>query len=306
MQLGGTDIRLLRVFDAVVRHRGFAAAQAELNIGQSTISNHIAALENRLGVTLCRRGRGGFRLTEKGAEVHVAVRRLLNALEGFVSDTSALRGRLAGTVRVGVVDSVLTDPNFRLPQAVAALEARTDAVKFEVLQSSPQALQTDVLSGAVHLGIGSFPHKVQGLAYRPLYEEVNTLYCARGHALFDVPAASVNAETLTRFKTVGRSYWRDDHRNNQHFVNTTAKAQGVEQQLMMILSGAFIGYVPDHAAAPWVAQGQLKQLRPDLFTYSCLFDVITRPGDAGEALTRAMLDEVCNAYQVPVDQAEPG
>lgn len=32
MQLAGTDLRVLRVFDAVVRHGGFAAAQAELNV----------------------------------------------------------------------------------------------------------------------------------------------------------------------------------------------------------------------------------------------------------------------------------
>ena len=38
MQLAGTDLRVLRVFDAVVRHGGFAAAQAELNVSQPTIS----------------------------------------------------------------------------------------------------------------------------------------------------------------------------------------------------------------------------------------------------------------------------
>ena len=34
MQLAGTDLRVLRVFDAVVRHGGVAAAQAELNVSQ--------------------------------------------------------------------------------------------------------------------------------------------------------------------------------------------------------------------------------------------------------------------------------
>jgi len=62
MRLSGTDFRLLKVFDAVVRHGGFAAAQTELNVGLSTISNHITALEQRLGFSLCQRGRGGFKL----------------------------------------------------------------------------------------------------------------------------------------------------------------------------------------------------------------------------------------------------
>ncbi len=57
MKLEGTDICILRVFDTVVRNGGFAATQAELNLSQPTISNHIAAVEQRLGVRLCQRGR---------------------------------------------------------------------------------------------------------------------------------------------------------------------------------------------------------------------------------------------------------
>ena len=37
IQVHDVDLRLLRVFDAVVRSGGFSAAQAELNVGQSTI-----------------------------------------------------------------------------------------------------------------------------------------------------------------------------------------------------------------------------------------------------------------------------
>ena len=63
------DLRLLRVFRAVVACGGFAAAELELNINRSTISRHIKDLEMRLGVTLCRRGRGGFALTDEGCVI---------------------------------------------------------------------------------------------------------------------------------------------------------------------------------------------------------------------------------------------
>lgn len=176
MQLSGADIRLMRVFDAVVRHRGFAAAQAELNVSQSTISTQITALEDRLGMTLCRRGRAGFRLTQKGEAVHAAVVRFLAASEEFTSETAALRGALSGTLRIGVVDNVVTDPNFRLPEAISALEKRATSLRIELAQCSPQDLQARVRDGSLHLGIGSFPHKVAGLNYKPLYTETNYLY----------------------------------------------------------------------------------------------------------------------------------
>ena len=60
-----TDLRLLKVFRTVVDSGGFAAAQSELNIGTSTISSHMATLEQRLGAKLCQRGRVGFQLTDK-------------------------------------------------------------------------------------------------------------------------------------------------------------------------------------------------------------------------------------------------
>lgn len=66
-QIADIDLRLLRVFRAVVESGGFAAAELELNVGRSVISRHIKDLETRLGLALCRRGRGGFALTPEEA-----------------------------------------------------------------------------------------------------------------------------------------------------------------------------------------------------------------------------------------------
>jgi DNA-binding transcriptional LysR family regulator len=63
------DLRLIRVFVAVADSHGFTAAQSELGMVTSTISNHVAALEQRLGTRLCQRGRGGFMLTPEGQTV---------------------------------------------------------------------------------------------------------------------------------------------------------------------------------------------------------------------------------------------
>src|ERR1700680_543661 len=77
MQVQDTDLKLLRIFETIVRCGGFAAAQPILNIGASSISEYMSQLETRLGLRLCERGRAGFRLTEEGAELHAAAQRLL-------------------------------------------------------------------------------------------------------------------------------------------------------------------------------------------------------------------------------------
>ena len=198
MQLAGTDLRVLRVFDAVVRHGGFAAAQAELNVSQPTISNHITALEQRLGVSVCQRGRTGFRLTEKGEMVLAATQRLLKALDDFSEEVGSLKGQLAGDLKVGVVDCIATDPNCRLHEVISRFSARPNEVTLCLNQEFPQNLQEKVLKGDLHIGIGSFPHKIKGLDYTPLYEETHGLYCGRGHHLFDVDDCELNMETSTK------------------------------------------------------------------------------------------------------------
>ncbi len=65
-QLSDMDLRLLRVFKAVVDCGGMSAAELELNISLSTISKHIKDLEQRLGLTLCQRGRRALRSPTRG------------------------------------------------------------------------------------------------------------------------------------------------------------------------------------------------------------------------------------------------
>src|SRR5664279_5195159 len=84
-QISDMDIRLLRVFRAVVDCGGMAAAELELNIGTSTVSRHIKDLETRLGLTLCRRGRAGFALTAEGEQIYAQSAQLLSATEAFRS-----------------------------------------------------------------------------------------------------------------------------------------------------------------------------------------------------------------------------
>ena len=77
-RLSKVDIHLIYVFSVVAEARSFAAAQAVLNTSPSTISRQVSDLENRLGEVLCRRGRGGFMLTEFGQQVVSAAHELFS------------------------------------------------------------------------------------------------------------------------------------------------------------------------------------------------------------------------------------
>src|SRR5438552_2820109 len=78
----------LAVFCAVVERHGFTRAAEALALTQSTVSNHVQALERVVGSPLFDRRRRGAQLTEVGQAVYefaVTVRRELVALHARIS-----------------------------------------------------------------------------------------------------------------------------------------------------------------------------------------------------------------------------
>lgn len=274
MRVSGSDLRLLQVFESVVRNNGFAAAEHELNIGQSTISNHMTALEERLGFVLCQRGRGGFRLTEKGRAVYEASRQLGKALEDFSSDVASVRGEMKGELRVGILDAISDDENNLLPEAIAAYGRLAPQVKITLVQERPLDLQQKVADGQYHCAVGSFQKRIEGLDHHWLYDEWHGCYCGRGHPLFDAPPDDVTVEVLGETAFVHRGYWRDEDAFRHVAWRVAATVFQIEPQLLLIRSGRYIGYLPHHYATRLAAAGELRALMPDLLSHFCPFELI--------------------------------
>ena len=138
------DLKLLRIFVSVVRHQGFANAQHELNLSTSAISTYMSQLESALGLVLCHRGRGGFSLTSKGELFHQETLRLLGELEGFEQYAAALKGELRGTLKLGVLDSTVSDKALPFAEVIGAYSLEHPAVHLHLSVMSPYELQLGV------------------------------------------------------------------------------------------------------------------------------------------------------------------
>ena len=110
LPLGDIDFRLLRVFRVVVECGGVSAAEETLGIGRSTISTRLSALETRLNVRLCERGRKGFRLTEEGNVIYDAILDLWRAAEQFKDRAASVQeGLMRGELSICTLDHAVTD-----------------------------------------------------------------------------------------------------------------------------------------------------------------------------------------------------
>jgi len=296
-KLANTDIKLLRVFLAIVEAGGFAAAQAQLNLSPSRISTLLADLEARLGMRLCQRGRVGFRLTDKGRAIHEASLQLFGALEQFRARAGALRGRLVGELQIGVVDNTLTNPACRLAAAIGRFRARAADVHVTLHVLAPTELEQAVLDQGLPAAIGAFHHHVAGLSYAPLFVEEQTLYCGSDHPFFRRPDETIKPADIAAVDFVDRGYGGGvKARRPGATFRASATANNMEAIATLILSGRYIGYLPTHCAAPWVERRLMRSLLPAQLAYESLFELITRKGVERTPALEAFLEDLQAAH----------
>ncbi|MCG7531994.1 LysR family transcriptional regulator [Psychrobium sp. MM17-31] len=292
MQVHDVDLRLLRVFVAIVESGGLSAAESRLNIGRSTISAHLSDLEVRLGVKLCKRGRSGFELTDTGRVTYQASLELMQQCEAFTATVASAKNELSGRASISIIDTLVNDERCGLSRAIAGLKARGNNLQFDINVCEAREVETAVANGRSLVGIGVSRHQLRGLDYTPLYNETNYLYCAVGHPLFDAKTADIN-QLLESSEVITSNYMRDKEvRNDGLNYQNSATAYHDEGIAHLILSGAFIGYLPEHFASYWVDKGLMKPILPKKYSYEIPVMLISSKNNAASPLANAIMEEV--------------
>ncbi|MCP1401871.1 LysR family transcriptional regulator [Achromobacter insolitus] len=281
------DIRLLRIFLAIVDAGGVSAAQGALGVGQSTISEQLATLEVRLGFTLCERGRGGFRLTAKGERFVRMARGLLNTLSDFSAEARNMDKKLVGRLTLGLCGHSTMQQNVRMAQAIERFRQRDEAVRLSLRVCGPRELEGLLLQGEIQVAIGYFWHRVPFLDYTPLYAERQVACCGPSHPLA-ARAGRATQEDVAQWEWAWRTYPVPEAEFPDWQARVTAEADNMEAVAMLVLSGAHLGYLPEHFCRPYIEAGLLHALNPEVLHYDVTFRMVTR--------RRAALDEVTRAF----------
>lgn len=272
------DLRLLRVFVTVAECGSYAAAQSPLNIGTSTISLHMTELEQRLGFRLCERGRSGFRLTERGASVYAEAKALQRNLDDFSASMATLAHQLSGNLVLGMVDNLVSHPDFGMVGALRAFHAKPNKVFFNLVTASREELERAVLQGGIHAAIGPFVRRINGLSLKPLFREVHRVYCGRGHCLFAKDVNRISPDLVRGLPVVIRGYHEDFDRCHFEGAWPGAMVRNLEAMVVLLLSGTYLGFLPIHVAEPWVASGMLRPVGGEDATYVSEHVLVTRKG----------------------------
>ncbi len=292
LSLSDVDLRLLRVFAAIVHHGGFSAAMISVGMTQGTISTHMRDLETRLGLRLCERGRTGFILTEEGRQVHAATLELFNSIERFQSRLGEAQGELSGTLRFGLVDAMVSNVALNLSAALAAFHRAAPRVRLEIDVAAPQILHQGLLNGSYQVVLT--PETTSTASHfrsRNVFAETQKLYCGQKHVLFGTHDENITTAALETQPFAGRTYMADAPICGVNFAWSAATPH-MEGTLLLLLSGVYIGFLPDHYAEESVKKGVLRAILPNLMSFEDNFHIAyprERPSRAAQTLTDAIL-----------------
>lgn len=254
------NLNRLAVFAALVRAGSFTAAAEQLGLTKAMVSQHLARLEQELGVSLLVRSTRRMSLTEAGAVFHADCVRILAEAETAIARVGESRETPSGTLRLTVstdYGTVIVAPalaNFlRLHPALQVDMVLSDEVSDLIAERFDLAIRGGWLrdSSLRATRLGSFRQLLVGsLDYLAEHGTPRRPENLAGHGLV---ALSV-LPTPLRW-TFSRGGARRTVRLHQR-----AQANSASAVRAMVLAGAGLGVLPDYLAEADIRAGRLVAL----------------------------------------------
>ena len=262
------DLRLLRIFRVVVENGGFSAAEFELGITRSTISVHMSNLESRLKLRLCLRGRGGFSLTQDGQVIYHAVIQLFDSLDDFSLLASSLGSELSGEIVILCSDSLNQNKQQKLAQVIKSIHQNAPNLHLALDGDTVANIEKSILNDKAHIGVYPAYREVDGLIYQALFNEAIYLCCSKTHPFFDLVDSKITHEALSTIPAIHPGIHIDPAGREQlKQLNLSAKAYQFDTRKTMILSGCYLGFLPQSYIQQELNKGEIRIIKPDSFTY---------------------------------------
>jgi len=189
-------LRNVKVFCDVARRRSFSKA-GELNgVSQSSVSQTVHQLEERLGTQLVDRSKRPLELTPAGAVYFEGCRKLLNGFREMEDSVQQLGNRVAGRLRIASIYSVGL---LQMHEYVQRYQELYPLVELSIEYLHPDEVYQRVVSDDADLGLVSFPRDGGELTSIPWQKQPMALVVSPGHPLSRRRSVSVQELSGERF-----------------------------------------------------------------------------------------------------------
>ncbi len=256
------QLKSLHIFCDIVRCRSFSRAAAENGISQSSASQVVHQLEDRLGLQLLDRSKRPFVLTPAGEHYYEGCRHLVRQLTKLEDEVRNLEDRHAGQCTVAAIYSVGLA---HMSAVMRHFSARYPFAQVRIEYLHPDRVYQAVEAGEVDLGLVSYPEDSRTLRATPWRSEPLTVVCHPAHRLALQQTAcweDLQGEAFVAFEAGLRIRAEIDRALLVHQVEVEVALEfdNVETMKRAIEINEGIGILPTPTVAGEVAVGRLVQL----------------------------------------------
>lgn len=257
-----TDGPLLLAFSAVARLGSFSAAAAELKLSKSVVSERVKELEERCAARLLERTTRRQRLTAAGAEVLSVARGIEDALGLLAQRLEAQRHEPAGVLRVSTTNDL--GPLLVGPVAARLVNAHPQ-VRVEIIaEDARRDVLAERIDVAVRLGAPeatSFVVRKLAVLREPIVAAPALAErfsgAARPRELVEAPWVRHGLIAANSLRFTGPRGAVEDL-----VPRYRAEANSGSTLLSLLLHGAGVGVLPEHALREHLHEGRLVELCP--------------------------------------------
>lgn len=158
----------LRTLHEIARLQSFSRAAEFLHLSQPAVSLHVRQLEQAFAMPLLERVGKRAETTRAGALLLERAGRALEAFDAAAASIHALRGVVAGRVRVG---TGATASIYLLPPILRRLRARYPEVELVIVTGNTPDIAKAVAENALDVGVVTLPVRPRQLVVTPFYTD---------------------------------------------------------------------------------------------------------------------------------------
>ena len=288
------DLRRLEIFVKVAELGSFSRAADALFLTQPTVSEHIRALEDELGVQLLDRLGRGTTPTKAGSLLLGYARRMLTLSREARQAIEQFQGRMSGELVLG---GSTIPGEYVLPALIGAFRAKYPDVSISLRIGGSRQVQDWVEQGHVEIGmVGAVPAS-RALESRPLMSDDIVLVVPPEHAW--VARKTVTLEDVKREPLIVRERGSGSRETLEdalkqagldlgafRVVGEIASTQAVKQAVRAGLGVSFVSHraVEDECRARLLACVKVRDL-----TVTRAFHVVTHKDRSRSPLAQAFL-----------------
>lgn len=304
------DLHRFEIFVAVADTGNFSRAAEKMLLTQSTISQHIAALESELGIRLFDRTGRGAELTDGGRLFSQHVRQILSECDELSQAMARFQGMEDTQLTVGASN---IPANYLIPTLLPNLINRHPGINLNVIAGDSRQIIDQLLRGEVALAVVGNRFGDEAVTYAPLTSDKLLLVVGTGHPWQDKTAVRLAelASTPLIVRETGSGTGRSTESALQeaglnlarlHIVARLGSNEAVKQA---VIRGAGAAFLSSLSIQRELGCGELIALGVEGVTIVRRFWLATRRGRTLSPAAHSFATLLTEALGIDVPDEEP-